>query len=218
LLDAGCGPAMATQQLRLANPGKFQISAFDLSPAMVAQAVIGFAGAEDVRLLIARIENMPFNAGEFDVVLALGVLEYVNVRPALTELARVTHAGGEAVVSMLNPMSPYRIWQWRVYQPAVRLAGRLERLLGVRRGREHDAAHTGICALSSRKLLKAMRSTGWLPRDVVYYDVTPLVPPIDRLVRRWARQWRTHPERTVSRGWFRWFGTAYLVTAHRAAE
>jgi hypothetical protein len=58
-------------------------------------------------------------------------------------------------------------------------------------------------------LVKAGMST----KDVVYGDVTVLVPPIDRVARRLAHRWHEHPERTVSRGWQKHFGTAFMVVA-----
>lgn len=61
-----------------------------------------------------------------------------------------------------------------------------------------------------------MDDVGLRSYDVVYYDLTPLVPPLDRIVRRWSRGWREQPERTISRGLRWWMGTAYLVVAHRA--
>jgi SAM-dependent methyltransferase len=141
---------------------------------------------------VASIEDLPFAEGAFDVVVALGVLEYVDCPRALREMSRVVRPGSTAVVTMLNPTSPYRLFEWCVYWPARRPLGRIERLVGIpARTPPRCPVHrnTRNCRGHLHRLL---RSAGLHPIDVVAYDVTPLVPPIDRLVRRWARQWRQH--------------------------
>lgn len=215
LLDVGCGPGMLVRHLLDSRPGSFRITACDRSPAMVEAAERRIGSADDVRLSVARIENLPFPDRTFDVVLALGVLEYADVDRALREIARVVRPGGLVVVTMLNPRSPYRLFEWVVFWPALRVLGRIERLLGIRHGRRHGASRSGIRALPQARLCRKMRAAGLRPQDVVHYDLTPLIPPLDKVVRRWTRQWRAHPERTVSRGARRWMGTAYLVAARR---
>jgi ubiquinone/menaquinone biosynthesis C-methylase UbiE len=182
----------------------------------MVDAVAGRIGnAADVRLTVARVERMPFPDRSFDVALAMGVLEYTDLREALREIARVVRPEGLVVLTMLNPASPYRLVEWGVYWPARRLVGRLERLLGVPPERRHGARRSGIRAVGVARLRRMMREAGLQPQDVVAYDVTPLVPPIDKVVRRWFRRWRRHPERTVSRGARRCLGTGYLVAARR---
>lgn len=218
LLDVGCGPGMLVRHLLDSRPGDFRITACDRSPAMIAAAGQRTGQRRDLRLSVARIEDLPFPDASFDIVLATGVLEYVDVRQALDELARVTRPDGLVVLTMLNPLSPYRAFEWFAYWPALRMLGRIERLLGVRPDRRHGACRSGIRALTSQRLSRALTETRLQPADVVFYDITPLVPPLDKVVRRWTRRWRTRPETTVSRGRRRWLGTGYLVAARRAAD
>ncbi|MFF5990016.1 class I SAM-dependent methyltransferase [Prauserella flavalba] len=213
LLDAGCGPGVLLRRLVDTRPGDFGITGCDQSAAMIEVARERLAGAADVRLTVADIEDLPFPERSFDVVVAMGVLEYTDALRALRELARVVRHGGLVVVTMLNPRSPYRLFEWSVYWPAVRLLGHAERWAGVPPERRHAASRTGIRALSRRRLCRLFRGLGLRPVDIAYYDVTPLLPPFDRIVRKWARRWRAHPETTVSRGARRWLGTAYLVAA-----
>jgi hypothetical protein len=114
---------------------------------------------------------------------------------------------------MLNPMSPYRLVEWHVYWPLLRMVGRVERWLHVPLERRHGAADTGIRAYRERTFREMLVKAGMSTKDVVYYDVTVLVPPIDRVARRLAHRWHEHPERTVSRGWQKHFGTAFMVVA-----
>ncbi|MFJ8819640.1 class I SAM-dependent methyltransferase [Amycolatopsis thermoflava] len=214
LLDIGCGPGILIGHLLDRRPGDFQITACDRSPAMI-DAVAQRAGHAGVRLSVGRIEDMPFPDDSFDVVVAMGVLEYADVGQALRELARVSRPSGLAVVTMLNPLSPYRAFEWGVYWPALRLLGRIERLIGVKPEKRHGVPRSGIRAVPAPRLRRMMREAGFEPADLVYYDLTPFLPPLDKIIRRWHQGWRDRPERTVSRGAQRWLGTGYLITARR---
>lgn len=213
LLDVGCGPGMMVRHLLDTRPGEFRITACDQSPAMI-DAVAARAGSE-VRLSVGDIQELPFTDRRFDVVLAMGVLEYTDATLALHEVARVTRPGGLVVVTMLNPKSPYRLFEWGIFWPARRTLGALERAVGVPPSRRHGARRTGIVALTPRRLRELLWRAGLQPEEVIAYDVTTSVPPLDRLVRRWDRSWRTHPERTIARGAKRWLGTGYLIAARR---
>jgi ubiquinone/menaquinone biosynthesis C-methylase UbiE len=215
LLDVGCGPGMMVSRLLDTRAGDFRITACDRSPAMIDAVRRRVPAVGDTRLTVASIEDMPFEPDEFDVVLAMGVLEYVDARRAVREIARVVRDDGLVVVTMLNPLSPYRLFDWFVHLPAVRLAGQVERLLGRRNWRRHAEARSGVRALRVSQLRRILRSEGLRPERLAYYDVTPLLPPFDRLIRRWARRWRDHPETTVGTGIRGRLGTGYLVTARR---
>jgi SAM-dependent methyltransferase len=193
LLDAGCGPGMMVRHLLDERPGDFAVTGCDRSAAMV-DAARDRAG-KAARISVGDIEEMPFADGAFDVALAMGVLEYVEAGPSLREIARVLRPGGLAVVTMLNPRSPYRLCEWGLRGPG----------------------RTGIEALTPRRLRHELWRAGLQPVDTLFYDVTVLVPPFDRLVRRWYRRWRAHPGTTVGRGVAGRLGTGYLIAARRVA-
>lgn len=215
LLDVGCGPGILLRRLLDTRPDDFRITALDRSPAMVRAATTRVGSEHDVNLMVGRAEALPLSDESFDIVLAMGVLEYCEAARALRELGRVARPGALVVVTMLNPHSPYRLFEWCVYWPLLRALGRVERLLGRPADRQHGAAVSGIRAIPAAKLRRMMNEADLCPVDLVYYDLTPLLPPLDRIVRRWTRQWRERPERTVGRGLRRWMGTAYLVAARR---
>jgi SAM-dependent methyltransferase len=216
LLDVGCGPGMMVRQLLDTRPDDFRITACDLSPAMVDATRQAAGDAADVQVSVADIEKLPFPDESYDVVLAMGVLEYVDLARALSEVSRVTRPGGLVLVTMLNAASPYRLFEWVVYWPALRVLGRLERLVGVPAERRHGQHRSGIRAVPVWRLRRSLRAAGLVPQDTVYYDVTPLVPPLDRVVRqRITQTWPSDLGRTVRRGARGWLGTAYLVAARR---
>ena len=210
LLDVGCGPGMMARHLLDERPGDFAVTGCDRSAAMIDAAR---RRAGEATFSVGDIEELPFADGTFDVALAMGVLEYVDVVPALREIARVVRPGGLVIATMLNPRSPYRLVEWGLYWPARRVLGGLEEALRV--PRRHGARRTGIVALSPRCLRHELWRAGLQPEDTLFYDVTALVPPLDRLVRRFDRGWRAHPETTVGRGVVGRLGTGYLIAARR---
>jgi ubiquinone/menaquinone biosynthesis C-methylase UbiE len=193
LLDVGCGPGMMVRHLLDERPGDFAVTGCDRSAAMV-DAARQRAG-DEASFSVGDVEDLPFADGSFDAVLAMGVLEYVDVGPALHEIARVVRPGGLAVVITLNPRSPYRLVEWGLYGPGRR---------------------TGIEALAPRRLRHELWRAGLQPVDTLFCDVTVLVPPFDRLVTAKSdRRRRAHPETTVARGAVGRLGTGYLVAARR---
>ena len=216
LLDVGCGPGVLVHQLQDTRPGVFTITACDRSPAMIEAVAKLTSSAEHLKAAVASVEDLPFADRRFDVVLALGVLEYVDCQGAVRELSRVCRPGGLVVVSMLNPFSPYRLFEWYVYWPTLRIVGRLERVVGVRD--RHGACISGMHVVRRDKLCKFIRDAGLTLEDITYYDVNAFVPPFDKIIRRWCRGWRQQPERTIGKGARRWLGTGFVITARRTAD
>ena len=214
LLDVGCGPGMFVRRVLDTRPGAFRITAVDRAPAMIAE-IAGRTADAEVELAVGEAEALPFPDASFDVVVAMGVMEYCDPSVVLRELDRVVRPDGLVLVTMLNPLSPYRLFEWGVYWPLLRLLGRVEGLLGLAPERRHGVPKSGIRALSAGRLRRRMREAGLCPVDVVHYDLTPSVPPFDRFVYRWTRR-HEQPADTVGRGLWRWPGTAYLVAATRA--
>ncbi|MCA1704790.1 MAG: class I SAM-dependent methyltransferase [Actinobacteria bacterium] len=140
LLDVGCGPGMMVRELLDSRPGDFRITALDSSPDMVEACALRARGAADVRTVVGSVEAMPFPDASFDVVLAMGILEYAEVTAGLAEIGRVTRPDGLVLVTMLNPASPYRFVEWRVYSPLIRVLRAVETLLAVPPDRRHGGA------------------------------------------------------------------------------
>lgn len=214
LLDAGCGPGMMTRELLDSRPGDFRITVLDRSLDMVRASARRAEPAGGVHALVGRVEAMPFPDAGFDVVLALGVLEYAESAAALAEMARIVRPGGVVLATMLNPMSPYRFVEWYAYWPLLRVVYAVETVLKVAPERRHRPIATGIRTYRARSLRAMMVAAGLRPVSVTYFDVTFLVPPLDRVVRRWSRG-RTRPGRVPDLGWRNRLGTAYLVLARK---
>jgi ubiquinone/menaquinone biosynthesis C-methylase UbiE len=215
LLDAGCGPGVMARALLESRPDDFRITVLDQSLAMVTHCASYVSTVGKVFPAVGELERTPFADGSFDVVLLMGVLEYTDIPLAIRHVSRIVRPGGLVIVTMLNPRSAYRLTQWFLYWPLVRVLGAIEKSLGVPAERRHGASVSGIRAIPRPKLQRLLRQADLQPVDVVYFDVTPTVPPLDRLPVMVRMAERTPHGRTVTRGWRRWMGTAYLVAARR---
>jgi ubiquinone/menaquinone biosynthesis C-methylase UbiE len=215
LLDAGCGPGIIDHELLARRPDDFRITVLDQSSAMVEYCVASTRSVGTVRPTVGQLEALPFADLTFDVTLVLGALEYADARTALGEVSRVTRPGGLVIVSMLNPLSPYRLIEWFLFWPLLRVIGTVERLLLVPAERRHRACTSGIHAVSSGRLRRLLSKANLKPVDLIYYDVTMLVPPLDRLPRPTHKTGAGGQPQVATDWWRRWMGTGYLVAARR---
>ncbi len=169
-LDVGCGPGMMARHLI----GKsWKVFGLDMSPEMIREctASLGRSG----NFLCGTVDDLPFMDGTFDVVLAMGVLEYaVDGDRAVRELARVTRKGGIVIATMLNKISPYRFWEGTVYRWA-----RLLRAKGVK---THDSINMSL--YSEKAFRRLIEASGLEIIDIVYYDFNLFLPPLDRYMPR----------------------------------
>ncbi len=103
ILEIGCGPGIITRAL--AQRG-YRVTAVDFVFDMVQAAVGLTTGASGDRLVtpsVGDVRRLPFSDESFDVVLAIGVTEWLpNLRRALGEIARVAKRGGFVIVSTDN--------------------------------------------------------------------------------------------------------------------
>ena len=124
LLEAGCGPA--TMFPAFLARGFDEVHGIDVSPEMIHQGEQRLAHhtlAERCSLRLADIENLPYADGAFDVVVAMGVLEYLSsYAAALGEIRRVLRRGGHVVLTVPNRASAYHVAR-ASYLQARRLVG-----------------------------------------------------------------------------------------------
>jgi SAM-dependent methyltransferase len=87
-LDVGCGAGLSTAALAsLAQ----HVTGLEPVRAMLAYCR---SVAPQARFVIGMAEQLPFEAGLFDLVTAAGSLNYADLPPALAEVARVLTPGG----------------------------------------------------------------------------------------------------------------------------
>lgn len=156
VLEAGCGAGSVA--VALAVRGHF-VHATDVVAAMVSltHCLAIEARAEDrIRTSIADIRSLNVPDDTFDLVVALGVLPWIQppLDPAVREIARVLKPGGHMIASIDN--------RWRlnyILDPFVggrRLLGRVVRRLRMARTPASACAHT----TSTRHFDKLLRAAG----------------------------------------------------------
>ena len=103
ILDAGCGPGELV--LSLTKKG-YDVWGVDISEGMIDKArdVLKSGGFRLTdRLSVGDIEDIRFDDGFFDVVVASGVIEYQqDDHKALSEMKRVLGSGGYLILNVTN--------------------------------------------------------------------------------------------------------------------
>lgn len=94
LLEMGCGAGLTTRALvDVFRPS--HLAAFDFDPRQVERARRRLTRLPEVALRQADATSLPYAGGEFDAVVAVGVLHHVPAwRETLWEVARVLRVGG----------------------------------------------------------------------------------------------------------------------------
>lgn len=110
VLDIGCGPGVFTEELLKSG---CEIWGIDVSEHMIKQAkdkIKEKKDSERAHFSVGDIEKLDFPDNYFDFVLCVGVLEYLSDDSlALKEVHRVLKAGGEAIFTVPNLLSPFSL-------------------------------------------------------------------------------------------------------------
>ena len=179
VLDMGCGPCMIGSMF---NCGKTEYYGVDLSEEMIKECISRFGHTQSFRFSVAEIEKLPFPDSCFDLVLCLGALEYVlESNVAISEMARVVRPGGIVVATMLNGISPYRLWEGSIYKKLKHIRNAIGRLRRFRSGISNVKATPGLTLklISEKAFAYSLTSAGLKIEDVVYYDFNLALKPLD---------------------------------------
>ena len=151
VLDIGCGAGLYLEPC--ADLG-LEYRGVDLSQRMIDGARRRVSKADADRFSIGAVQELELPDASFDVVLCLGVLEYVGSDErsiAMGEIARILAPGGTVLVSVLNSASPF----WIVRRARARVLARVGR-----RRRETVVARSPERCFSRREILDTVRGAG----------------------------------------------------------
>jgi SAM-dependent methyltransferase len=135
-LDIGCGPGLIT--LALAERG-YDVDAIDVAPAMIemTRQLVSESGVGcRVRASEGDVRRLGFADGSFDLVLAVGVTEWLaDLEQPMSEMARMLRPGGFAIITADNSWNLHAILD-PLYNPMfsplrTRARRMLQRLQGV---------------------------------------------------------------------------------------
>lgn len=204
VLEVGCGPGLLLTRL---GDGQFQLFGLDCSPEMITEAKARTAGLR-VNLVVGRVEQLPFRVASFDVILALGVLEYLpDLRVSLMEIARLAKPNAFIIVSMLNRLSLYRLWERFIYTSWGVLGHWL-------RGRRM-ALEPALWLCGQKSMMRMMQACQLEPVDVVYYGLNICVRPFDRKYPKHGSALNRWLEAHCGRRFLRALDIGFILTARK---
>jgi len=104
LLDIGCGSGDSFSAIK--TSGNWRIEGIDISNKMVKEANLAYP---DINAQVANAIALPFSDRTFQVVVSLGVLEYIpEYKQAIREASRVLSPQGSLIISIPNKQSIFR--------------------------------------------------------------------------------------------------------------
>ena len=156
ILEIGCGAGWLA--VALAERG-WRVDAVDTVGPMVAstRARARAAGVgERVRTSVVDAHRLPFAAGSFDLVVAVGVAPWLAALPlALGEMTRVLTPDGRAVLTADNRWRVNYLVDPRWFPPLAPLRGRLRAMLARLRGEARPRHHMYAPRVFDRLLARA---------------------------------------------------------------
>ncbi|HEX6696751.1 MAG TPA: class I SAM-dependent methyltransferase, partial [Solirubrobacteraceae bacterium] len=104
-LEVGCGEGRVARDLVARG---HRVTGLDASPTLLSAAAEADAGS---RYVLGRAEDLPFDDGAFDLVVAYNSLMDVDDMPvAVREAARVLAPGGRLCACITHPMQTAATW------------------------------------------------------------------------------------------------------------
>jgi ubiquinone/menaquinone biosynthesis C-methylase UbiE len=211
VLDIGCGPAIIGTVL---NARPIEYYGVDVSKEMIQDCIGRYGHDRRFRFAVGRIEKLPFPDSYFDIVLCLGILEYVlEFHVAINEIARVVKPKGIVIATMLNGMSPYRMWRRFVYSKIMNGIGRLKRLRnGISNGQRTRRA--ALILHREKDFRHLLASEGLEVKDIVYYDFNLFLAPLDARFSK-AAVFLSKKLEFLCRSKLKFLGTGFIIKCRK---
>lgn len=126
VLEIGCGTGIHTEVLINSNA---QIIGTDISEKSIEFLEAKFGKANNLKLKVADMENLPFSDNYFNIVVSAGCLSYGDNNKVMNEIRRVLKSGGLFIcVDSMNHNPIYKINRWVHYLRGERTLSTLKRM------------------------------------------------------------------------------------------
>jgi SAM-dependent methyltransferase len=215
VLSIGCAAGGEFQALR---DRQCRVAGIDYSLQMLQVAQRRFHADGGVTLARADAEKLPFPDASFDIVLCLGVLEYLPAyESAVREARRVVRPEGVVIYSL-----PTRISQAYVgFRVADGVLGSAWRWLKRLRSRDAGSQQANGVPEHHRnpcipwRFRRDLRRAGLQPYDSAY--TTFFLFPLDRMAPARNIAIADQLQRPLERSWLGWLGCQYMVASRATA-
>ena len=216
LLDLGCGPGHLAYEL--ARDG-FDVYAIDGSHEMIeiAKHDSGKQDVNSIRFNIGNIEALDYHDSTFDVVVGIGILEYLTTdKVVLKEVNRVLKSGGFFITNVTNKYAYTNIFD-SIYRT-------LKSRTGVRRLINHlkpiiSGSNTAVIAMNfaprkhnPSEFQSHLKSFGFHIKEDRYMGFSVLPSPLDTLALKLTSHIDEKLEK-LDKTFLRVFGACYIVCA-----
>lgn len=209
VLDAGCGTGLSAPFYL--EKGCIYHGA-DIAEKMLEQARAKVRH-QNATFSLADVEaGLPFPDAAFDLVIALGLLEYLDrLDAALDELVRVTRLGGSLILTVPN-RNCVNYFATRCLGPVVSRVWWLAKRLLRRPAEAHGVYHRRVTAA---QLADWMAKRGCEKTGQAYYNLEVLAYPLHRICPRLAYALKRRIE-VRHATWRHIFATGYILRCRRS--
>jgi hypothetical protein len=127
----------------------------------------------------------------------------------MNEIARVLKPNGVFIVTMLNSMSPYRIWERFIYWKIINVRSKINRFITRKKNCKRTKGSKMI--LYTETAFRDLLTNGGLAiEDVVYYDFNLFFPPMDSFFPR-ASVFISKKLEYMCRSELKFLGTGFII-------
>lgn len=211
VLDIGCGTGISAP-FYIAKGCVYH--GVDIAPKMAEQARANVP-SEKAAFSVGDLEaGLEFAPGRFDLLIALGLIEYLDrLEAALDEMVRVVRPGGSLIITVPN-RNCVNYFATRCLGPVVSRAARLVKWLLRRPHEGHGVYHHRVRAA---ELARWMAERGCAKTGQAYYNLEVAFYPLHRALPRLAYAVKRRVERRHE-SWMHLFATGYILRCQKAAE
>ncbi len=171
-LDIGCGPGVMIEGLL---KKKYAVNCIDAAPEMINLTQEKYKENPLVAAGIGKADNLNFSDDTFDLILSMGLLEYLeDQEKAITEIKRVAKKGGVIILTFPNKTSPCRIFN-RASSFLVKPISKT--LRAIAKKPSQALTHKEYYP---KKTIEFLEKNGLKVSDIIYYNFKLIPYPFDK--------------------------------------